>query len=134
METPLLIGILTALATAIGWLVVVHIRRNSSVDAEIAALRILFEKESIKAALQEEENVRKHNRMVIDVATMQRELSDKIERQNIINMSVQQVMHELQITLTKLDVSIGHFNKLVDHLILDIKTQKEIIDELRFKK
>lgn len=134
METPLLIGILTALATAIGWIVVVFIRRNSALDAEIAALKIMFERESTKTALQEEENVRKHNRMVLDVATMQRDLTEKIERQTVINMSVQQVMHELQITLTKLDVSIGHFNKLVDHLIVDIKTQKEIIDELRFKK
>ena len=134
METPLLIGILTALATAIGWIVVVSIRRNTAVDAEIAAIKIIFEKKATEFTIQDEEQNKKHNRMVLDVATMQRELSEKIERQNVINMTVQQIMHEIQITLTKLDTTLGHFNKIVDHLTSDIKAQKDIIDELRFKK
>lgn len=134
METPLLIGILTALATVIGWLVIMSVRKSSAIDAEISNIRILFEKKATEFAIQDEEQNRKHNRMVLDVATMQRELSEKIERQNVINMTVQQIMHEIQITLTKLDTTLGHFNKIVDHLTADIKSQKDIIDELRFKK
>lgn len=134
MEITVLIAILTALAAVIGWVVIVQQRNKTTVDAEISALKVIFERKATEFSIQDQEHTRRHNNMVLDVATMQRDLSDKIERQNVINMSVQQILHDLRITLTKLDTTLGHLNKMMDGLVTELKDQKEIIDELRFKR
>ncbi len=114
----LFIATISALLVIIGWLVIVLFKNKDR---------------TIKNEEKNEQLERNYNKLVLDVATMYRDFEDKLDEQNITNNITQKVIHEVTITLTKLDTTLNHFNKTLDRLTDDLSDQKEMIDNLRFK-
>lgn len=118
ISEALFIAVISVILTAIGWIVIILFKQKDKI-AEVVAKNDTLEK--------------RHNDLVLEVTTMVREYSEKLREQEEDNLATRTILHELQITLAKLDVTFNHFNKAMDRLTSDFSTQKDILDELRFK-